>query len=141
MKIPWRLLAYLAVGLVLMAGFNQIAGYIPLTPQWSARQSAAKVAALTQEIAALEATVAGNAEIAASVETFHTREIVYRDVTAQAIADARNAPDAATPLSDERAARLRAADERLCDSSGLCAAPADAAGGGEQALPHADAAG
>ena len=64
------------------------------------------------------------------VDTFHTQEIIIREATAQAQTEARNDPDADTPLSDARANRLRSHDQRLLDSfPGIAApAPADAPG-------------
>lgn len=127
MKVWLKLAAYVAAGLLLIAGANHLAGFIPFTPQWSAKRSAVKVENLEGQVSSLERTAEGNAAIGQAVETYHTREVVYREATAQAITEARNAPDAATPLSEERVSRLRAADERLCLDSGLCpAAAADA---------------
>lgn len=127
MKIPWTLLGYIAAGVLILAGANHALGFIPLTPQWSAKRTAASAKRLEAQVSSLERTAEGNAVIGQAVETYHTREVVYRDATAQAQTEARNAPDADTPLSDERADRLRRADGFLCQSSGLCpAAPADA---------------
>lgn len=123
-RIPWRLLASIAAGLLILAGLNHAAGFVPFSPQWSAKRAAVKVENLEGQVSSLERTAEGNAAIGQAVETYHTREIVYRDATSQAINDARTAPDADTPLSDERADRLRRADGILCQSSGLCPAAA-----------------
>lgn len=124
MKVPWTLLGYIAAGLLVLAGLNHAAGFIPFTPQWSAKQAKVQVGNLKGEVTALQATVTGNAEIGQATDTYHTQTVVVREITAEAQAEARNAPDADTPLSDERASRLRAADERLCVASGLCATSA-----------------
>ena len=125
--IPWKLLAYIAAGLLILAGLNHGLGFIPFTPQWSARRAAVKVENLEGQVSSLERTAEGNAAIGQAVQTYHTREVVYRDATSQAQTEARNAPDANTPLADDYAAVLRRADGILCQS-GPCApaAPVDA---------------
>lgn len=68
----------------------------------------------------------------------HTHETLAAErITAVAAADARSAHDASTPLDPDRADRLRDHDRRLCDlAPAVChPAPADAAGGGEDAVP------
>lgn len=62
------------------------------------------------------------------IET-HTREVItLREAAADAALEARRAPDAETPLDPERAERLRAADQRLCDLyAPACAGPAGGA--------------
>lgn len=119
-RFPWRLAVYAIAALLILAGLNHGLGFIPFTPQWSAKRSAATAARLEAQVSSLERTAEGNAAIGQAVQTFHTREIVVRDATSRAIADARSAPDAATTLSDERADRLRRADGILCDATGLC---------------------
>lgn len=122
LALKWAL--YAALALAALWGLNSALGYVPFTPQWSAKRAEAKAERLEGQVDTLAREAAGNAEIGRAVETYHTREIVYRDVTSQAINDARNAPDADTPLSDERANRLRAADRSLCEQApSLCAAP------------------
>ena len=125
-RVPWRLLGYIAAVLLILAGLNHAARFIPFTPQWSAHRAVAKAERLEGQVSILEREATGQAEIATATETFHTREIIIREGTAQAIAEARSAPDATTPLDSARADRLRAADERLClDAPALCP-PADA---------------
>ena len=101
----------------------------------------AEAVALRAENATLEREAAGQTEIAAATEIFHTREVVVREIAAQAETEARNAPDADTPLAPERADRLRSHDLRLCNEfPGLCADP-DPAGSGPDAVPPAGPAG
>jgi hypothetical protein len=122
-RIPWRILGYIAAGVLALAAINHGLQYVPFSPQWSAKRSAAKADRLEARVSILERTAAGNAEIAEATNTYHTREVVIRDLTARAETEARRAPDADAPLSDERANRLRDADRRLCDASpGLCPA-------------------
>jgi hypothetical protein len=118
--IRWAL--YAVAFVILLSAINYGIGFVPFTPQWRAKQAAVKVANLEGQVSSLEATATGNAEIGQAVETYHTREVIYRDIASQAETEARTAPDAATPLSDERADRLRRADRELCDASSLCPA-------------------
>jgi len=125
-RIPWRLIGYVLAAVLALAALNHFAAYVPFTPQWSAKRAEAKADRLEGQVSTLEREAAGQAEIATATEVHHTREIIIREGTAQAIAEARSAPDATTPLDPQRADRLRAADERLClDAPALCP-PADA---------------
>ena len=138
-RIPWRLVGYVAAAVLIIAGANHALGFIPFTPQWSAKRAVAKVERLEGEVSTLEREATGNAEISAATDTFHTREVIVREATAQAITDARTAPDATTPLSDERANRLRAADFRLCGQfPGLCGSGPDAPDSRPDAVPPSD---
>ena len=122
--IKWLLIAVAFV--VLLSAINYGLGFVPFTPQWRAKGLAVKADRLEGQVSTLEREAAGQAEIAVATEVHHTREIIIREGTAQAIAEARSAPDATTPLDPQRADRLRAADERLClDAPALCP-PADA---------------
>lgn len=124
---PSRLVAWglvILAAILLLVGIDRALGYIPFTPQYAAKRSAVKVENLEGQVSSLEATATGNAEIGQAVETHHSREVTYRDITSQAETEARTAPDAEAPLSDERLARLRRADRLLCDASGLCATAA-----------------
>lgn len=99
---------------------------------------ARKIDRLETEVSVLEREATGNAEIAAATQTFHTREVVIRDLARQAETEARTAPDAETPLDPDRVARIRAADNRLCIvAPSICASP-DPAGSGADAVPVTD---
>lgn len=56
----------------------------------------------------------GRADQLERVETVHRQIIEVQTVTAEAVAAARSAPDADTPLDPDRAARLRGHDRELC---------------------------
>lgn len=139
--IPWRLLGYIAAGLLILAGLNHAARFVPFTPQWSAHRAEAKADRLEGQVSTLEREATGNAEIAAATDTYHTRETIIREGTAQAIAEARSAPDATTPLADERADRLRAADFRLCNEFRTLCGDADAPASGPDPVSPANPAG
>jgi hypothetical protein len=99
---------------------------------------ARKIDRLETEVSVLEREATGNAEIAAATQTFHTREVVIRDLARQAETEARTAPDAETPLDLDRVARIRASDNRLCIvAPSICPDP-DAAGSGADAVPVTD---
>lgn len=135
MKVPWKLVGWIAAAALILAGVNHAASFIPLTPQWSAKRATAKIERLEGEVSSLEREATGNAEIGQAVETYHTREVIVREVTAQAINDARSAPDADTPLSPERATRLRDHDASVCLSPTVVCTTIDAAGDRPGALP------
>lgn len=102
---------------------------------------ARKIDRLESEVSVLEREATGNAEIAVATQTFHTREVVIRDLARQAETEARTAPDAKTPLDPDRVARIRAADNRLCEVyPAICPTP-DVAGSRADAVPVADVAG
>ncbi len=99
---------------------------------------ARKIDRLESEVSVLEREAVGQAEIAAATQTFHTREVVIRELSRQAETEARTAPDAETPLDPNRVARIRAADHRLCIvAPSICANP-DSAGSGSDPVPVAD---
>ena len=93
---------------------------------------------LTDQVAVMEREAIGNAEVAVATQTFHTREVVIRELSRQAEIEARTAPDAETPLDPDRVGRLRAADHRLCSAyPAICPNP-DAAASGADTVPVAD---
>jgi len=102
---------------------------------------ARKIDRLESDVSVLERETTGNAEIAIASQTFHTREVVIRDLARQAEIEARTAPDANTPLDPDRVARIRAADNRLCIvAPSICPDP-DPAASSTDAVPVADDAG
>ena len=102
---------------------------------------ARKIDRLESEVSVLEREATGNAEIATATQTFHTREVVIRELSRNAEIDARKAHDAETPLDPDRVARIRAADNRLCIvTPAICPAP-DPSGSRPDAVPVADDAG
>jgi hypothetical protein len=96
---------------------------------------ARKIDRLENEVSVLEREAAGNAEIATATQTFHTREVVIRELSRNAEIDARTAPDAETPLDPSRVARIRTADNRLCEASPRHCRDPDPAGSGSPAVP------
>jgi len=102
---------------------------------------ARKIDRLESEVSVLEREAAGNAEIASATQTFHTREVVIRELSRNAEIDARKAHDAETPLDPDRVARIRAADHRLCIVAPVICPDSDLAGSRTDAVPVADDAG
>lgn len=133
-RIPWRLIGYAALALLLLFGANHALRFVPFTPQWTAARAAAKADRLEGQVSTLEREATGQAEIQTATDTYHQNTVVIREVTAAAISDARSDPDADTALSDARASRLRAHDRSLCDASPALCANADPAGSGADAL-------
>ena len=80
----------------------------------------------------------GQAEISTAVERHYEREVIYRDIQSQADRDARTAPDAETPLPDERLARHLRNDQRVCDGASFTCATLDAPIGGVGAVSADD---
>lgn len=140
-SVPWRLLAYVAIAVLAVAGLNHALRFIPFTPQWSAARTAAKAERLEGQVSTLEREATGQAEIEKAKDTFHTREVIVREIASQAETEARNAPDADAPLTQERADRLRLNDQRVCDSAPAICADPDPADRGPDALPPAAPAG
>lgn len=140
-SIPWRMIVYAAAALLFLAGLNHALSFIPFTPQFAAKQANAKADRLEGQVSTLEREAAGQAEIAVATETFHTRETVIREVQSQADREARSAPDAETPLPDERLARHLRNDERVCDGASFTCATLDAPLGSVGAVPTDDATG
>lgn len=113
------------VALILVVSFwNGLAANIPFTAQWRANRAEAQRDFAQADAANRSLEVEGEREQAARVETFHTSELIIRDLTSRAETEARSAPDAESPLDPARADRLRAHDRGLCLQTGLCAAPA-----------------
>jgi len=140
-RVPWRLIGYVLAAVLALAALNHFAGFVPFTPQWSAKRAEAKAERLEGQVSTLEREATGQTEISTATETFHTRETIIREIASQAETEARDAPDATTPLSQERADRLRLNDQRVCDSAPtICSSP-DPAAGRSPALPPAAAAG
>jgi hypothetical protein len=135
--VKWLLIAVAFIAL--LSAVNYGLSFVPFTPQFNSKRAVAKVETLEAQVSTLEREATGNAEIGQAVERHYEREVIIREGTAQAIADARRAPDADTPLSDERADRLRSHDLRLCNQfAGLCQPDADPAGGRAGAVPASD---
>ena len=135
-RIPWRLVGYILAAVLAVAALNHFAGFVPFTPQWSARQAEAKADRLEGQVSTLEREATGNAEIGQAVERHYSRETIIREIASQAETEARDAPDATTPLSQERADRLRLNDQRVCLSAPtICPDPDPAAGRPPALLP------
>jgi hypothetical protein len=140
-RVPWRLVGYILAAVLALAALNHFAGFVPFTPQWSARQAEAKAERLEGQVSTLEREATGQAEIGQAVERHYSRETIIREIASQAETEARDAPDATTPLSQERADRLRLNDQRVCLSApAICGNP-DPAAGRPPALPSAGPAG
>jgi hypothetical protein len=140
-RVPWRLVGYILAAVLALAALNHFAGFVPFTPQWSARQAEAKAERLEGQVSTLEREATGNAEIGQAVERHYSRETIIREIASQAETEARDAPDATTPLSQERADRLRLNDQRVCLSAPAICADPDPAAGRPPALPPAGPAG
>ncbi len=137
--IKWLLIAVAFIALLSAVNFGL--SFVPFTPQFNAKRAVAKAERLEGQVSTLERQATGNAEIGQAVERHYEREVIYRDIQSQADRDARIAPDADTPLPDERLARHLRNDERVCDGASFICADLDAAPGGIGAVPTDDAAG
>jgi hypothetical protein len=131
--IKWLLIAVAFIALLSAVNFGL--SFVPFTPQFNAKRAVAKAERLEGQVSTLERQATGQAEISTATETFHTRETIIREIASQAETEARDAPDATTPLSQERADRLRRHDDRMCLAyPSICPGP-DLAGSGADALP------
>ena len=127
-RIPWRLLGgAVVIALAAITVLSFISDPFGIRSFFRERlENRAEYA--ENDAANLRTAADADAITAQRVDTFHRQEIIIREATAQAQTEARNAPDADTPLSDERANRLRSHDQRLLDSfpGFTTPAPADA---------------
>lgn len=119
--------AVVALALLVMNRLDQLTAWWPWSDE--SKLERAETRAVTAEITAitdrLSAAAAGRQ--VERIET-HTREVItLRETAAEAVLEARRAPDAETPLDPERADRLRAADQRLCDLYAGACGPAEGA--------------
>lgn len=137
-RIPWRLIGYVIAALLAYAAFDYGLGFIPGTSQWHGKRAAARADRLEGQVSTLEREATGQAEISTAVERHYEREVIYRDIQSQADRDARTAPDADTPLPDERLARHLRNDERVCDGASFTCATLDAPLGGVGAVSADD---
>jgi len=133
--IKWLLIAVAFIALLSAVNFGL--SFVPFTPQFNAKRAVAKAERLEGQVATLERQATGQAEISTATETFHTRETIIREIASQAETEARDAPDATTPLSQERADRLRLNDQRVCLSAPTICGNPDPATGRPPALPLA----
>jgi hypothetical protein len=134
--LKWLLIAVAFIAL--LSAVNWGLSFVPFTPQFNAKRTAAAAERLEGQVSTLEREATGNAEIGQAVETFHTREVIYRDIQSQADRDARTAPDADTPLPDERLARHLRNDVRVCDGASFTCTTLDAPLGGVGTVPTDD---
>ena len=137
--IKWLLIAVAFIALLSAVNFGL--SFVPFTPQFNAKRAVAKVAVLEGHVSTLEREATGNAEIRDAVQIYHERETIIREIASQAETEARDAPDATTPLSQERADRLRLNDQRVCDNAPAICADADPAASSAPAVPPAGPAG
>lgn len=121
--LKWLLIALAFI--LLLSAINYGLGFIPFTPQWSGKRAVAKVSELTATVDTLNRQAAGQAEITRAVDTYHTREIVIRDDTAQTINEAHNDPNADAPLSAGRLGSLSRHEQRMCVSAALSCSTID----------------
>jgi hypothetical protein len=135
------MLGYAAAVLLFLAGLNHALSFIPFTPQFAAKQANVRAGQLEAQVSVLGREATGNAEIRDAVQVYHNRETIIREIASQAETEARNAPDADAPLTQERADRLRLNDQRVCDSAPTLCADPDAAPGSPDAVPPAGPAG
>lgn len=87
------------------------------------------------DAAARTIEVAGERDTAQRVDAAHRQIRHAETIAAEITAQARTAPDADEPLSPDRSARLRRADQRLCETRPAVCAP-DAAAPGHAVGSH-----
>ena len=137
--IKWLLIA--AAFVALLSAVNFGLSFVPFTPQFNAKRAVAKTERLEGQVETLEREATGQAEIGQAVERHYSRETIIREIASQAETEARDAPDATTPLSQERADRLRLNDQRVCDNAPAICADPDPAASRSPAVPPAGPAG
>jgi len=112
----------MAIGL-LAWGWNNLWSWLPWSGEARLDRAEARAETAESDANARRLESEGNAAQVARTETYGDIRIRVEGVTAEAITQARSAPDATDPLSAERAARLRDHDRSLCDiAPASCAA-------------------
>ena len=114
------------VAIALIAGiWNGLWAWLPWSAEAQLDRTKTELATTQSDASARGLESQGNAEQVARTEAYGDIRIRVEGVTAESITRAQEAPDANDPLSDERAARLRDHDRRLCDiAPGTCQAAA-----------------
>ena len=114
------------VAIALFAGiWNGLWSWLPWSVEAQLDRTKTELATTQSDATARGLESQGNAEQVARTEAYGDIRIRVEGVTAESITQAHEAPDANDPLSDERAARLRDHDRRLCDiAPGTCQAAA-----------------
>ncbi|NBB64671.1 hypothetical protein GVN18_36045 [Pseudomonas sp. ODNR1LW] len=117
--VGW-LAAALAVVIVLAlaaATWNRLWSWLPFSAEAQLDDAKTELATTRSDATARGLEAQGNAEQVARTEAYGDIRIRVEAETARSIIQAQEAPDATTPLSAERADRLRDHDRRLCDLS------------------------
>lgn len=151
-KVAMAALAVLLAGWLVMDRLGQLTAWLPWSDESRLDRAETRIEDLESKLATARLDAAwrnaeaqGNAEQLRLVETVHTQVIEIRTATAAAETEARNIPDAETPLAAKRAGLLRGHDERLCNQSArlpdcpVFAPPGDP-GTGAEAVPPAGSA-
>ncbi len=123
--LRWSLMALAAVILltVVTTGWGRLWSWVPWSTASRAERAETRADTAESDAAArgIESTARG--EQIERIEAAGQIRIQVEAVTAAAIAQARGAEDAETPLEPARAGRLRDADRQLCElAPGSCAA-------------------
>lgn len=146
-------LAVVLAGWLVMDRLDQLTAWWPWSDESKLEKAESRIEDLEGQLATARLDAAwrgaeaeGNADQVRRVETVHTQVIEIRTATAAAETEARNIPDAETPLEPGRAGLLRGHDDRLCDQAAdlpdcTAAAPAGDPGAGAEAVPSAGAPG
>ena len=144
-KVVAAALAVLLAGWLVMDRLDQLTAWWPWSDESKLERSEA--ARIDAEMTAIADQLTAEAAIrqVERIET-HTREVItLREAAVTAVDEARRAPDAEMPVDRDRAERLRAGHQRLCDlyAPACTADPADgaAAPGGDPVVPGLPAAG
>lgn len=128
--VAWGLmiLAAIAVVFLVINFWHALTDWTPWSDKSRRERAEATAATATSNSDARTLESEGQADQMGRVQDNARLTVTVHTITAEAVANARNATDANTPLDPERVGRLRDADRRLCDARPLagCPAPADA---------------
>lgn len=117
--------AVIVAVIVVSVVWGRIWSGLPWSAAARAERAEVTARAAQSDSAARTLEVEGQAVMAGRVDTFHHQTLTIRTATAEAVAQARSAPDAHDPLDIDRADRLRRLDRQLCDiRPAVCEAPA-----------------
>lgn len=117
-------LAAVVIAAALAFSLNRLTAWLPWSAESRLERSEQARDHAERDALARSLESQGQSDQLARVETYHTHTTEVRTITADAVDQARSAPDASTPLDPARADRLRAHDRLLCELSPLSGCPA-----------------
>lgn len=106
--------ALLLVWFAVTNWLDDLTAWLPWSDESKLERAETRANTAESGLSARALEVEGERDQAERVETFHRQVVEIHTITAEAVSQARSAPDANEPLPADRAARLGASDGQLC---------------------------